>query len=81
MNFADFGMDTASLAGTLERKLAVIAGAGFRQVMIGAADVVAHPDGTAAGARAVRESGLRAIFRGQTTIEEVVRETVLDEEG
>jgi type IV pilus assembly protein PilB len=29
----------------------------------------------------LRESGLRAIFRGQTTIEEVVRETVLDEEG
>lgn len=28
----------------------------------------------------LRESGLRAIFRGATTIEEVVRETVLDEE-
>jgi type IV pilus assembly protein PilB len=28
----------------------------------------------------LRESGMRAIFRGQTTIEEVVRETVLDEE-
>src|SRR5215472_3080483 len=26
----------------------------------------------------LRESGLRAIFRGHTTIEEVVRETVLD---
>ena len=29
----------------------------------------------------LRDSGLRAIFNGQTTIEEVVRETVLDEEG
>ena len=49
MNFADFGMDTASLAGTLERRLEVIAAAGFGQVMISAADVVAHPDGSAAG--------------------------------
>ena len=28
----------------------------------------------------LRESGLRALFRGQTTLEEVVRETVLEEE-
>ena len=59
MNFADFGMDTASLAGTLERKLAVVRDAGFAQVMISAADVVAHPSGAGAGARCVRESGLR----------------------
>ncbi len=59
MNFADFGMDTASLAGTLERRLEVIAAAGFGQVMISAADVVGHPEGSAAGARAVRKSGLR----------------------
>src|SRR5438132_8654828 len=59
MNFADFGMDTASLAGTLERRLEVIAAAGFGQVMISAADVVGHPDGSAAGARLVRDSGLR----------------------
>jgi type IV pilus assembly protein PilB len=32
------------------------------------------------GMISLRESGLRAIFRGHTTIEEVVRETVLDEE-
>jgi type IV pilus assembly protein PilB len=32
------------------------------------------------GMISLRESGLRAIFRGLTTIEEVVRETVLDEE-
>ena len=59
MNFADFGMDTASLAGTLESKLAAIRAAGFAQVMISAADVVAHPSGVDAGARCVRESGLR----------------------
>jgi sugar phosphate isomerase/epimerase len=59
MNFADFGMDTASLAGTLERRLEVIGAAGFGQVMISATDVVGHPEGSAAGARAVRESGLR----------------------
>ncbi len=59
MNFADFGMDTASLAGTLERKLAAVRSAGFGQVMISAADVVGHPLGAAAGARAVRDSGLR----------------------
>jgi type IV pilus assembly protein PilB len=32
------------------------------------------------GMMTLRESGLRAIFKGLTTIEEVVRETVLDEE-
>ena len=28
----------------------------------------------------LRESGMRAMFRGQTTIEEIVRETIMDEE-
>ena len=32
------------------------------------------------GMTTLRESGLRAIFKGHTTIEEVVRETILDEE-
>jgi type IV pilus assembly protein PilB len=32
------------------------------------------------GMTTLRESGLRAIFKGSTTIEEVVRETILDEE-
>ena len=40
MIFPDFGMDTASLAGSLETKLAAIGEAGFAQVMISAADVV-----------------------------------------
>jgi sugar phosphate isomerase/epimerase len=59
MNFPGFGMDTASLAGTLERKLEVIGGTGFSQVMISAADVVGYSKGSAAGARLVRDSGLR----------------------
>ena len=58
MIFSDFGMDTASLAGSLETKLAAVHSAGFSQVMISAADVVGHPDGVAAGIRAVRGSGL-----------------------
>ena len=59
MIFNDFGMDTASLAGSLEGKLAAVRVAGFSQVMISAADVVGHPGGVAAGVRAVRASGLR----------------------
>ena len=59
MIFSDFGMDTASLAGSLEVKLGAVRGAGFSQVMISAADVVSHPGGVAAGIRAVRASGLR----------------------
>jgi sugar phosphate isomerase/epimerase len=59
MIFPDFGMDTASLAGSLESKLAAIRAAGFSQVMISAGDIVGHPAGVAAGARAVRTSGLR----------------------
>jgi len=58
MIFNDFGMDTASLAGSLECKLAAIRQAGFTQVMIAASDVVGHPSGIAAGVRAIRESGL-----------------------
>ncbi|MBN8478933.1 MAG: TIM barrel protein [Burkholderiales bacterium] len=58
MIFHDFGMDTASLAGSLESKLAAIRAAGFSQTMISAADIVGHPGGTAAGVRAVRGSGL-----------------------
>jgi sugar phosphate isomerase/epimerase len=59
MNFTDFGMDTASLAGSLEAKLAAVREAGFAQVMISATDVVAHPQGVDAAARAIRASGLR----------------------
>ena len=58
MIFNDIGMDTASLAGPLEGKLAAVRQAGFSQVMISAGDVVGHPGGVAAGVRAVRDSGL-----------------------
>jgi sugar phosphate isomerase/epimerase len=60
MIIGDFGMDTASLAGPLDGKLAAIRRAGFSQVMISASDVVGHPGGVAAGIRAVRNSGLAA---------------------
>ena len=55
----DFGMDTASLAGSLTSKLAAVRQAGFSQVMLAAGDIVGHPSGLAAGVDAVRASGLR----------------------
>ncbi len=55
----DFGMDTISLAGSLEAKLKAIRDAGFGQVMLSARDVVGHPDGLDAAVRVVKESGLR----------------------
>ena len=58
MIIRDFGMDTASLAGPLDAKLAAVRRAGFSQVMISASDVVGHPGGVADGIRAVRNSGL-----------------------
>jgi sugar phosphate isomerase/epimerase len=58
MIFRDFGMDTASMAGPLEAKLAAVRRAGFSQVMISATEIVGHPGGVEAGIRAVRASGL-----------------------
>lgn len=54
-----FGMDTITLAGPLEAKLAAMREAGFEQVMLGARDVVGHPGGVQAAVAAVRASGLR----------------------
>ena len=59
MNFNDFGIDSASLAGSLENRLAAAKRAGFSHVMISASDIVGHPSSTAAAVRAIRESGLR----------------------
>jgi sugar phosphate isomerase/epimerase len=56
---ASFGMDTITLAGPLEARLAAIKGAGFEQVMLSARDLVGHPDGLDAAVQAVRHSGLR----------------------
>lgn len=57
---ARYGMDTITLNGPLEAKLAAIKGAGFGQVMPNARDLVSHPGGVRAAAAAVRASGLRA---------------------
>ncbi|MFT3718822.1 sugar phosphate isomerase/epimerase family protein [Pseudorhodoferax sp.] len=58
-NFEGFGMDTITLAGPLEAKLAAMREAGFTQVMLKANDLVGHPGGLAAAVQAVRDSGLR----------------------
>ena len=59
MNIDQFGMDTTTLAGPLEAKLAAVRAAGFTQIMLQARDIAGHPDGEAAAIGAVRRSGLR----------------------
>lgn len=59
MNFNDFGIDSASLAGSLENRLAAARQAGFSHVMISATDIVGHPSSTAAAIRTITDSGLR----------------------
>lgn len=60
MNLTDgFGLDTITLAGPLEAKLAAIRAAGFDQVMLNARDLVGHPGGVPAAVAAVKASGLR----------------------
>ncbi len=54
-----YGMDTITLAGSLEAKLAAMKGAGFSQVMLMARDLVTHPGGVEAAVAAVQASGLR----------------------
>ena len=56
---AGYGMDTITMAGTLEAKLAAMKQAGFSQVMLMARDLVGHPQGVQAAVEAVRASGLR----------------------
>jgi sugar phosphate isomerase/epimerase len=58
-DFADFGMDTISLAGPLEAKLRAVREAGFSQIMLSARDVAGHSEGLDAAVQAVRDSGLR----------------------
>ena len=55
----DFGMDTITLAGSLENKLKAMREAGFSQVMLKANDIVCHDGGVDAAVRAVKASGLR----------------------
>ncbi|MET0335307.1 MAG: sugar phosphate isomerase/epimerase, partial [Rhizobacter sp.] len=52
-------MDTITLAGPLEAKLAAMQEAGFEQVMLKANDLVGHPLGWRAAVDAVKASGLR----------------------
>ena len=59
MNLDRFGMDTITLAGTLEQKLGAIRAAGFRQVMLSARDLTSHEGGIEAAIAAVKRSGLR----------------------
>ena len=59
MNLDHFGMDTITLAGPLEAKLAAMRAAGFTQVMLNANDLAGHPGGPAAATEIVRKSGLR----------------------
>ncbi len=54
-----FGMDTITLAGSLDAKLAAVKAAGFTQIMLLARDLTNHPDGEAAAVRSIKESGLR----------------------
>lgn len=54
-----YGMDTITLNGPLEARLAAIREAGFGQAMLGARDLAGHPGGVAGAAAAVRASGLR----------------------
>jgi len=56
---AGFGMDTITMAGSLEAKLEAMKGAGFSQVMLMARDLVSHPGGVSGAVAAVKASGLR----------------------
>jgi sugar phosphate isomerase/epimerase len=59
MKLEDFGMDTITLAGPIEAKLAAVRAAGFTQIMLSARDLIGHPDGESAAINAVKNSGLR----------------------
>ena len=60
MNLLDgYGMDTITLAGTLEAKLEAMKSAGFSQVMLMARDLVSHPGGVQAAVRVIQDSGMR----------------------
>ncbi|WP_211364205.1 sugar phosphate isomerase/epimerase family protein [Propionivibrio limicola] len=59
MNFNDFGIDSASMAGSLENRLNAARQAGFSHVMISATDIVGHPSSTASAVQTIRDSGLR----------------------
>jgi 2-keto-myo-inositol isomerase len=59
MNLSNFGMDTVTLAGSLETKLAASRSVGFSQIMLWAKDLTGYPGGLEAAVRLVRASGVR----------------------
>jgi 2-keto-myo-inositol isomerase len=59
VNLGNFGMDTVTLAGSLESKLAASSAAGFSQIMLWARDLAGYPGGLDAAVRLVRGSGVR----------------------
>ena len=60
MNMLDgYGMDTITMAGSLEAKLDAMKSVGFSQGMLMARDLVGHPGGVKAAVKAVQNSGLR----------------------
>ncbi|MBO9536661.1 sugar phosphate isomerase/epimerase [Herbaspirillum sp.] len=59
MNLGNFGMDTISLAGTLESKLAASKSVGFSQIMLWAKDLAGYPGGLEAAVKVVKDSGVR----------------------
>lgn len=59
MNLDNFGMDTITLAGTLESKLQASRQAGFAQIMLWSKDLVGYPGGLDAAVALVRASGVR----------------------
>jgi sugar phosphate isomerase/epimerase len=61
MNLDHFGVNTNTLAGTLEGKLRAMRDAGFAQAVLSAQDIVNHPGGEAAAIAALRASGLRPV--------------------
>jgi sugar phosphate isomerase/epimerase len=58
-NINDFGMDSRSMAGSLEVRLQAMRQVGFSQVMLCAEDLVNHPGGVNAAVAAVKHSKLR----------------------
>lgn len=59
MNLHRFAIDTVTLAGPLEDKLAATRDAGFGGIEIWAKDLVSHPGGVPGAVAAIRASGLR----------------------
>lgn len=59
MNPGSFGLDTSTLAGSLDMKLQAVKAAGFSQVMLWSSELVAYPGGLEAASRLIRQSGVR----------------------